>query len=1032
MKYEVHLNGTVIDDVSFNESAVTITGLQPGAFYVVRVGVVFNEFSSKSPAIRFRTKSAESGDFFNVAADGHETDSDAAHSSVPRVRPYRALKDFTPASPTTSAPMAREASSGLSTGRNNSRRPSPAALGLENYQDPPPNEVEQTDGAETIQQLTEKLDGIRREIEEAEKQAKEEEEEELRQKEELIKERDALKSEANEREKASRNLKREVNALERQNTAAQNERAKQERLLQQKKQERQKVKDDMVRWERGAEEMKADVERLHRDKASYLERLAQEKKTLQNKQTEETARTRALDDEIKEKTAEIKKLERAMKDISPNGSEAEPNLVQQFQNEAEEERKWQMLRHGLQQQYQMAYTKVDNAKRFHAEQLRYLESLRAERRRQDEMVSQYSSPMMLERVPRRRDSRRSRASVSDSPRLGAFQVPFSGAGAGAGAGGFNSSPFLNIHNGMTLAGPTDEVTMSDEERERLTGGAAMSPSAGAGLIPADLFSGDGDTRTATEYVKPLPGLGSLPGLPGLPGPQAQHEYPGPGPASPAASSSRSPSVFASPQISQPNLILGSPDNAIDPDRRSIRSTRSNRAPSGGTGSRFSGMFGIKQRHKNVSEEGPPLGKASSMPRQDQGIPGLDSASRKRNSSISGTVLGAVDGGELDGSSEASAAAAPGRRAFGSFFSKDKTGGWPSTFTAFGRRPASPRPGSTHSNELPRPSIEGSRWGAEAWPSGDASAGARGSPLAFGSGWNAPPQQSRLFGSRHPSRRPSVQYGASGPPEDIMEDDDSDALDPNQTTHLAPIGTKPPPGSKKPERERESGARLNPNAKDFKSFFGMKFGGKDKSKDAGESSEKQDGSTPLLSTSTTSHLAPGIDNEDGSPPDSRKSRDTRSMTTADNSSLAESGRNSPDLFRTPSYSNSDVAAPSPSLQTKESFMQKITRKSSSSKFSLPTFKREKSRLETAVPSNTSTPTQAGAEEEEGMSESLGSLRDVRESKDGGPGGSGKGPTRSWSSASKIGKGLKKGNESTSLSDRISTASGTEDGDDEEEG
>ena len=1017
VKFEVLLNGTIIDRLPCHESAVTITGLQPGSFYVVRVALLYHEFGSKSPAVRFRTKPASSEDFFNYSNDSVDTENEELHEPMPRVRPYRELRDFTSASPTSTV-MTREPSSGLGANRNTSRRPSPAAINIDHSYELQPDEIDPRDSSGTVPELTERLNGIRREIEEAERLAVHEEDEEFRQKDELAKERDELKGEVNEKEKTSKNLKREVNALERQNTAAQNERAKQERALQSKKQERQRMKDDMVRWEGGVKDLKADVERIQKDKASHGERAAREKVTLRARHEEETNKVRALDDEVKEKTAEIKKLERMMKDSSPNGAEGEPNLVQQLQHDADEERKWQALRQTLQQQYSVAFGRLDTAKRYHADQMRYLESLRADRRRQEEMA-QYAPP--LQDRPRRADSQRSRHapnrhSVSDSPRLNAFPVtqsPFQ-ANANPATAGFNASPFFNIHNGMTLAGPTDEVTMSDEDRERLTGGAAMSPSAGAGLIPADLFSGEGESRT--EHVQPLPGLGSLPGLAGLPGPpsQAQQETGGAGPASPTASSSRSPSVFASPQASQHNLHIGSPDLLMDADRRSIRSTRSSRAPSGGTSSRFSGMFGIKQRSKNTSEDGPPLSKSSSMPRQDQGLSGLDSATRKRNSSISGAVLGSLNAG-LDSTSETPAAAA-GKRAFG-FFSKDKAGGWPASFTAFSRRPASPRPGSTHSNELPRPSMDSSRWGADAWSLSDATAGARGSPLAFGSGWNAPGQQSRIYGSRHPSRRPSVQYGASGPPEDIMEDeDDSDLLDPDQTPHLPPIGTKP-------SKKAESGAKLNPNAKDFKSFFSSIKFSKDKGKDGGESSEKNEGD--LLQPSVTTPTAGGMQNDE-SPPNSRKSRDTRSMTTEE-SSINESGRDSPDLARTPSYSNSDVPAPSPSLQGKESFMQKISRKSSSSKFSLPSFKREKSRLDAPTQSNASTPVPAEEDEEEPMSESVGSLADVsaavrandRDSKEGNRG------SRSWSSAFKLGK--KKGNEA---SDRISMASGTEDGEEDE--
>jgi hypothetical protein len=238
----------------------------------------------------------------------------------------------------------------------------------------------------------------------------------------------------------------------------------------------------------------------------------------------------------------------------------------------------------------------------------------------------------------------------------------------------------------------------------------------------------------------------------------------------------------------------------------------------------------------------------------------------------------------------------------------------------------------------------------------------------------------------------------------MEDDDSDALDPDEAPHLAPIGTKPPPGSKK----AETAAKLNPNAKDFKSFFSMKFGkDKDKSKDRSASRDGSEIATTVPSASTTPNLE-----EEESPPNSRKSRDVHSLTTTE-SSLAESGRNSSDLARTPSYSNSDVPSPSLAGSSKETFMQKITRKSSSGKFALPTFKREKSHL------NPSSAAAAGAtsvplipseqDEDDDMSTSVGSLRESaqmgsakgsssepRESKEGNR------SSRGWSSVLKIGK------------------------------
>jgi hypothetical protein len=573
--------------------------------------------------------------------------------------------------------------------------------------------------------------------------------------------------------------------------------------------------------------------------------------------------------------------------------------------------------------------------------------------------------------------------------------------------------------------------MSEEERDRLTGGAPMSPGAGAELIPADLFSND-DNRSAAEDIRPLAGLGALPGLgainlPGLGAQPGQQEYQNPGPASPTSPPSRAGSLFASPRVSQNNLPT-SPDNYMDSDRRSVHSTRSSRAISNvNTGSRFSSMFGMKPRLKNSSMDesiaGPALGKvqSQSMPRQDQGIPGLDSASRRRNSSISGPMFGNLLG--KDGAADAEGGAEntfyeptsqPRRRAFNlNPFSKDKgPDGWPSNFMA-GRRPASPRPGSTHSSEFPRPSLDSSRWGADAWPSNDSMGGARASPLSLG-GWNAPGQQSRIFGSRHPSRRPSVQHGASGPPEDIMEDEDSDALDAERRPHLAPIGTKPPPGSKQGEKSIEEPTtvdpKLNPNAKDFKNFFSsIKLSSKDKEKL--REIEASSSQTPTSSTPTGSH-SHGLGVDDDSPPASRKSRDARSTTTIE-SSVAESLRNSMDLARTPSYSNASETASnaSPMLGSgsfgKESFIAKLQRKSSSGMWNLPTFKRDKSRLEVT----------ANEDEEEALSASASSLgRDSKEAQRG---------SRSWSNALKLGK--KKGGETPSVSG-LSITSGA----DEEEG
>lgn len=1034
LKYEIHINGNVVDTVSLQESAVSITGLQPGSFYVVRVALVNSlEFSSKSSPIRFRTKPASSGDFYGDAGEGQEPDLDGVHEILPQVKPYRGLKDFTPASPDTSAPMmARENSSGGLHKRSiTGRRPSPVALGLETRHEAAFEATESHEGLDTIQELTQKLDAIRYDTEEAERLAKEDEEEEVRQKEELVMERDQLRAESGEKDKANRDLKRQINLLERQNTAAQNERSKHERILQQKKQEREKLKEDTIRWEQEAEQFKEEIEKIKQQKVEFLEEAAREKESLRQQQLQEAAEVRSLDEEIRLKVVEMKKLDRVAKNGSPNGAEPENNLVQQYQQDAEDERAFQMRRYELQHQYAAAVQNLERAKALHATNVRFLDNVRAERRRTEEAAAAASAarefpspPPASDRGVRRGDSQRSRNTTNDSPRMTTFPaVTSSPFGNGLTSTSFSTAPFLNIHNGMTISRPSEAMDITEDEKDRLTGGAPMSPGAGAEFLPADLFSND-DNRSAAEDVRPLAGLGALPGLgaislPGLgaqPGQQENQAYGPAGPTSPTSPPSRAGSLFASPRASQNNLPT-SPDNHMDSDRRSVHSTRSSRAvSSANTGSRFSSMFGMKSRLKNSSMDesiaGPALGKvqSQSMPRQDQGIPGLDSASRRRNSSISGPMFGDMLG--KDGAADAEGGAEnnfyeptsqPRRRAFNlNPFSKDKgPDGWPANFMGGGRRPASPRPGSTHSSEFPRPSLDSGRWGADAWPSNDAMSGARGSPLSYG-GWNTP-GQSRIFGSRHPSRRPSVQHGASGPPEDILEDEDSDALDAERKPHLAPIGTKPPPGSKQPEKKTEepaAEAKPNANAKDIKNFFSsIKLSSKDKEK-LREAREAEASSSQTPNSSTH-----GLGVDDESPPASRKSRDARSTTTVE-SSVAESLRNSMDLTRTPSYSNASetTSNASPMLGSgsfgKESFIAKLQRKHSSGMSFLPTFKRDKSRLDPTAAANG----EDVDDETAALSGSTSSLgRESREANRG---------SRSWSNALKIGK--KKGGETPSVS------------------
>ena len=203
---------------------------------------------------------------------------------------------------------------------------------------------------------------------------------------------------------------------------------------------------------------------------------------------------------------------------------------------------------------------------------------------------------------------------------------------------------------------------------------------------------------------------------------------------------------------------------------------------------------------------------------------------------------------------------------------------------------SPRPSSTFSfeNQLPHPSTDNRHFG---WPSADK--GHR-SPLGFD--WASPSTWSRGL-SRRPS---SSQYGSSGHlPLSLTGEPDflQDSFERQNRPLQAPIGTRPS------SSHRPATPKLNPAAPSF-TVFG-KRSDKDKEKETGKDRDL-DGLLDL-------HM------DEGSPSESRLSRDSQSLSIFTGDSYES-------LERLPSNNSLDNSS------AKESFIRKLTRKGSSSKFS----------------------------------------------------------------------------------------------------
>ncbi|OCL12244.1 hypothetical protein AOQ84DRAFT_312544 [Glonium stellatum] len=1055
VKYLVRVNGIDIGDVAPQETSVTITNLQPDYHYVVRI-VTLNSanFQAPSPPLRLKTLPASSEQFYNTAIhkDDYDASEDNDSNPAPVVRPCKAFADAT-LPPPTPPPMTREHSNSQSRMKRvePGRRNSPASQTA----DQTSIAQESAESEVSIQQLTERLETLRRDIEEVEKQIADEEEEFQNARTSLVRERDEKKQALKEREDASRELRKQVATLERANIAAQARKVSQEKLLHQKENERLKIKEDIAHWENEIRKMGVDVERIRKEKIDYEESSAKKLEELKSKHAEEMQTNKSLQEVVRQRAIEVQTLEE-QKRRSENGEDDGDQQDRNAVAEAEEDRQWLQTLSALQQRYAAAWNifqEAENANREARRQLAFLEQRRA------------SQPHLFAPVPpqdvlptRRGSQRRRTTSIRNeavsSAAPGGFVMstapPFNTSISSISPTFANPNPYFNINNGMALPPPNNASSFSPAEVEAFTGGAPMSPTAGS-LLPSGLFGDDadridldGDDLSLGSGFEALGKLQSGPGpLPGLGAPQTL-EHSMQSPSSPVSIQSRSPSVFASPRDSNSHLsFYPTTENIIDSDKRSIGSTSSSLATGGNAPTtRFGNLFGLnRQRGKTLSDQGPPLGslkgsQSHSMPRQDHNE--LDPiGTQRRRGSHSGAWLEAFTRSSSSKTAAAESQSSPKhiatrRRAFNMFGSKGDP--WLTTTLGLDRRPSSPRQGSTKSTEtslLPRPSTESQqRFG---WPIDGF--GQRSSPL--GPDWGIVNNSSW---SRHPSRRPSIQYGSSASlGHDAMFGDAADFPATTRSPTQAPIGTRPqssasliPPSVPMPPTPPK---QLNPTAPNFKSIFvrdkkaekaekAAERAADKEAKKAEKSGEKKARSEKSDKSSrkekdrgTASEIFTMDSAKDTSPLDPRRSRDNRSISTAAEST--SSPRESLERFvsQTPSESQA------PSSIGKESFMQKLSRKSSSGKF-FPAFGKEKGSLFSKKTSEVGTPDETD-EDGTGSGSMLGKSVD---SISGSPLlGAGiikdnRGSGLSWSSLKRMGK---RGDKTPSLHESIaSEATGDE--------
>ncbi|KIW08722.1 uncharacterized protein PV09_00665 [Verruconis gallopava] len=936
MKYALFVNGINVSELSPLETLIAVTDLKPSTNYIIRV-VASNSlnFSTQSEPIHVQTRSASSQDFFRKR-DGidHTPDEPAkVEEGVPSVRSYKLLGD-TSAQQATPPTVNREHSGSISQHRKSTgaRRISAAA-----NQEPGHAAQEADEGEETVRELTAKLDKLNQEIEAAKEDITREDEEFQDQQGALNLSRSELKQAVTDKEGASKALKKQVADLSGQNSSAQSKRQAAERRLQAKQDERQKLRDDIKKWESEMVTLRADAAQLLEKKVLARQEADNELERLRKELADQTAANKAMEEEVRKARSEVKQLQNQRDRLD---QEVADDIRAPAPTRQGSDAEWAVRLQQLQNYYTRAHQQLEAARHFamHA-QLRQQEW---ERKREAEphLFIPINVPSMDFAPPRRRDSnRRSRTmslrNTELNPQSSPFEMssppPYSAAVSSISPAFASVSPFFNMMNGAPMA---HDITagMTQEQVDQLTGGGPTSPSIAGALLPSGLLGDDEPSRlnsvaSASSRDSPM----ASHALPGLGAPQTL-EHVNKDPASPDSNPSRSPSVFASPRESSTHLPFNfNSEHVFDSDRRSVRSNTSSMRPAstmiGNTTTKFAHIFGFnRQRGKTTSDEGPPLGtlkhsESQSFPRQDLADIG-SAATRRRGSHSGGTwrdQLQNTFSRSANKESVGESLPAP-RKRFGIFGPKIEDS------------PSSPRPGSTASSEhqLPKPSADGSSrfgWGAPGDPFGPRNIGAEWG-LAAASSW-----------SRHPSRRPSVHGSAHGfVVDDSLPDPDPNLAPPRRReAKLAPIGTRP---ASQVSTNSADKTKLNPNAPSFKiSIFNRE---KKPGDEAGDSVEKPKkgknkkeppkekdsrSASPTLLEPSSPNPPSSHDANDLSPPDGRFSKDgAPSISTFDTASEPRTS-----LERTPSRASE--------MTPKETFMQKLSRKSSATMFQFPSFTKE---------------------------------------------------------------------------------------------
>ena len=893
-----------------------MTGLTPGNFYSLRITATNSaNFSTIGPIIRLQTlapiPSTTNGHLPNPSfnSDNGKNSFEGGNAPGDGNGSGGAAIRLTPSKSKVIIPQAivREASGGQSREKRacSDRQHSPGlgpSIALTEHTTSS-NGGAQSDMGGSVEKLKLQLEQFRQEQHELEQHIKHETQESQSNLALLAAEKLSLERLLREKEESSSKLKRQGNALDKANRAAQSKRAAKEKILTQKKADRQRLLDDMAKWEEEIAEMERSNVIMREDMVTSEQTKNQSIIHVRQYAEEDQHSIRILEEEIRAKGIQIKELE-------DQRAKAHGETEEDREAVSAEKVKRQLWEAKSQEKQAQAQAMQQQIRQLEVENHRAQDQANWWLLKRTTPPQTFVSANGLEygQTPHNAQQRRSRGNLS---RGSTISVPSAGHLTGPTIppmpSTFSMTPSWPYFD-SGVSSPTDAAAMS----HAITTPGAMSPRAGS-LLPSNLF------RDEDHYGRHNSGGHDSQGSQGSDGfTRRPADITTDGiraPPTPASTSSRGGSLLGSPRDSISNLPRYSTpgDFPYEADRSSVHSSNApyqqprhaEDAPF--AASKFSSLFSSsrfgRQRGKSANDEPPMLGtlkqgESQSFPHElstDLMGPLDQSVSARRRGSYgnwTNSILGRTSFSQDD----------PKRGRIGVFGVK--------LDEADDQEPSS-RPSSLYSLEqaMNRPSSESRRFPFL----GHDNAANRVSPL--GNHWG-----SGGIWSRGQSRRPSTQHGSTSnlslgsTPLDLQPDELRKSL-----TDQAPIGTRPKP-SKAPSASKAA-AKLNPAAPAFRTIFNKKPKGADKGVDPSSESTKS-----ITSHSEADENDPTT-TSDFSPKARRNSRDTQSMI--DSTTSQADSRSS--LDHSISGTPSEGLTPS---TPKETLMQRITRKGSSSKFNIP--------------------------------------------------------------------------------------------------